>query len=58
MDAVLMFLGIGTGEIILIILIYVLLFGSRGLPELARQLGSLTRKIRKFIWYLEDNLRS
>ena len=38
---------IGGGEIILILVVVILLFGARKLPELARSLGSSAREFRK-----------
>ena len=40
---------IGGGEIILILVVVILLFGARKLPELARSLGSSAREFRKGI---------
>ncbi len=42
-----MFKQIGTGEIILIVVVLVLFFGSRRLPELARSIGKSARELRK-----------
>lgn len=36
----------GTTEIIFILLIYLLLFGAKGMPSLARTLGSAVRQFR------------
>lgn len=41
------FLNLGLPELILILVIVLLLFGSRKLPELARSLGSSIGEIRK-----------
>ena len=41
------FFGIGWGEILLLILIALLLFGPRKLPELARSAGEAVREFRK-----------
>jgi len=38
---------IGTGEIILIVAVLVLFFGSRKLPDLARAIGKSARELRK-----------
>ncbi len=35
----LLFLNLGTGEILLVLFVIVLLFGSKGIPNIARTLG-------------------
>jgi sec-independent protein translocase protein TatA len=40
------FLDLGTPELILILVIVLLLFGSRKLPELSRSIGQSMREIR------------
>ncbi|GEM86224.1 Sec-independent protein translocase subunit TatA/TatB [Meiothermus granaticius] len=39
--------GLGPAELIIILVIVVLLFGARKLPELARGLGQSAREFRK-----------
>ncbi|HKX23951.1 MAG TPA: twin-arginine translocase TatA/TatE family subunit [Candidatus Saccharimonadales bacterium] len=39
--------GIGTPELIIILVIVLLLFGAKKLPELSRSLGSSIKEIRK-----------
>ena len=39
--------GLGTGEIILILAVVLLLFGARRLPDLARSLGQSLREFKK-----------
>ena len=39
--------GFGTGEILIILLIILLLFGAKKLPELARGLGKGIKEFRK-----------
>ena len=41
------FKQIGTGEIILIVAVLILFFGSRKLPDLARSIGKSARELRK-----------
>jgi sec-independent protein translocase protein TatA len=43
------FLDFGAPELIVILIIILLLFGSRKLPELSRSLGESMREIRKGI---------
>lgn len=42
-----MFPGIGMSEILVIVLVVLILFGSKRLPELARGLGKGMREFRK-----------
>ncbi len=39
--------GIGTGELLVIFLLALLLFGPQKLPEIARWMGRATREARK-----------
>lgn len=39
----------GTGELILILVVLLLLFGARKLPDLARSLGASAKEFRKGI---------
>lgn len=41
------FLGVGTPELLIILVIVLLLFGSRKLPDLARSLGTSIKEVRK-----------
>ena len=41
--------GLGTPELIIILIIILLLFGSTQLPKLARSLGSSARELRQGI---------
>ena len=41
------FFGIGAGELILILLIALIIWGPGRLPKIARTLGSVTRQLRK-----------
>ncbi len=38
---------IGAGEIVVILLAALILFGGKGLPTLARKLGNLTQKLQQ-----------
>jgi sec-independent protein translocase protein TatA len=40
-------LNLGTPELLLILLIVLLLFGAKKLPELSRSIGSSMRELRK-----------
>lgn len=39
--------GLGSGELIILIAVLVLLFGAKKIPELARSIGEAARQIRK-----------
>jgi sec-independent protein translocase protein TatA len=41
------FLDLGTSDLVLILLIVLLLFGAKRLPELSRSLGTSMRELRK-----------
>jgi sec-independent protein translocase protein TatA len=41
------FFGIGFGEILLIVIIALIIFGPERLPEIARTIGRMTRSLRK-----------
>jgi len=43
---VLLFLNLGFGEILFILIIYLIFFGSKNIPSLAKNLGSSIRKIK------------
>lgn len=42
-----MFNNLGTGEIIIIAVVLMILFGGKKLPELARGIGEASREFRK-----------
>jgi len=51
-----MFRQIGTGEIVLIVAVLVLFFGSRKLPDLARSIGKSARELRKGLSGDDDDI--
>jgi len=53
-----MFGNIGTPEIILILLVVLILFGAKKLPELAQGLGKGIREFKKSMKDVEDEIKS
>ena len=48
--------GLGTGEIILILLIILIFFGAKKIPELAQGLGKGLREFRKATRDIQDEV--
>lgn len=46
MNTVFLFLNLGGGEIVLILLVVLLLFGGKGIPTIARTLGKSVREFK------------
>jgi TatA/E family protein of Tat protein translocase len=44
---IILFLNLGGGEVLLVLLVVLLFFGSKSIPELARGLGKGLREIRE-----------
>ena len=51
-----MFSNIGSGEVIVVIIILIFLFGGKKIPELARGLGESSKEIRKIKKEVEGTL--
>lgn len=51
-----MFGSIGTPELLMIMLVVLLLFGSKRLPELARGIGKGIRQFRKAVDDVKDEM--
>ena len=51
-----MFSGIGGSEILLVVLVVLVLFGSKRIPEFARALGKATREIRKAVGQIRSEI--
>jgi sec-independent protein translocase protein TatA len=51
-----MFSGVGGAEILLVVLVVLILFGSKRIPDLARTLGKATREIRKAVDQVKDEI--
>ncbi|MFN0034424.1 MAG: twin-arginine translocase TatA/TatE family subunit [Saprospiraceae bacterium] len=57
MTATLLFLNLGTSEIVLIFLVVLLLFGGNKIPELMRGLGRGIREFNSAKNSVEDEIR-
>lgn len=51
-----MFSNLGSGEIVVVILVLLFLFGGKKLPELARGLGESSKEVKKVKRELEHAL--
>ena len=56
-NGILAFLNLGTGEIILIVAVILLLFGGRKIPELMRGLGKGVKSFKQGMNEVEDELK-
>lgn len=52
-----MFENIGGGELILILIVVLLLFGSKKIPEVARGIGKGISEFKKSLKDVQDNLK-
>ena len=57
LNGILLFLNLGTGEIILIVAVILLLFGGRKIPELMRGLGKGVKSFKQGMNEVEDELK-
>ena len=57
LNGILAFLNLGTGEIIAIVLVILLLFGGRKIPELMRGLGKGVKSFKQGMNEVEDELK-
>ena len=53
-----MFGGIGVQELLLILLIILILFGAKKIPEVARGLGKSVSEFKKGVREIEDEVKS
>jgi sec-independent protein translocase protein TatA len=53
-----MFGNLGAGEIILIVLVVLLLFGAKKIPELARSIGKGMSEFKKGVKDVENEIKS
>lgn len=52
------FLNLGGGEIILILLVVLIFFGAKKIPELARGLGQGMKEFKKATQEVQDNINN
>ncbi|MBO4803970.1 MAG: twin-arginine translocase TatA/TatE family subunit [Muribaculaceae bacterium] len=57
LNGVLAFLNLGTGEIIAIVIVVLLLFGGKKIPELMRGLGKGVKSFKQGMNEVEDELK-
>ena len=53
----LLFLNLGTGEIILIVVVILLLFGAKRLPELAKSVGKSVKSFKSGLNEVEKEIK-
>lgn len=54
----LLFFNIGMGEILFALLIALLIFGSKGFPNIARQMGQGIQQVRRASGELQQDIRN
>ena len=57
LNGILAFFNLGTGEIIAIVLVILLLFGGRKIPELMRGLGKGVKSFKQGMNEVEDEIK-
>ena len=57
MNTTLLFMGIGTQEFLFLVLIILLLFGGKKIPELMKGIGKGVRSFKGGMNEVEDNLK-
>jgi len=55
---VIMFGNLGASEILIIVLVVLLLFGSKKIPELAQGIGKGMREFKKALRDVEEDIKS
>jgi sec-independent protein translocase protein TatA len=58
MNYPLLFLNLGTGEILVICLIVLLLFGGKKIPELMRGIGKVVRSFKEGVNNIENDIEN
>ena len=50
--------NVGTGELLMILLVALVVLGPEKLPEAARKLGNVSRELRRMSGGLQDEIRN
>lgn len=58
LNSILLIFNLGTGEIIVIVLVILLLFGGRKIPELMRGLGKGVKSFRQGMNEVEEEIKN
>lgn len=53
-----MFGNLGTGELVIIVLVLLLLFGAKKIPELAQGLGKGMKEFKKSLKDVEEEIKT
>lgn len=58
LNSILLLFNLGTGEIIIIALVVLLLFGGKKIPELMKGIGKGVRNFKKGLNEVEDEIKN
>lgn len=57
LDSILLLFNLGTGEIIVIVLVILLLFGGKKIPELMKGVGKGVKSFKQGLSEVEDEIK-
>ncbi len=58
LNSILLFLNLGTGEIVLIVLVILLLFGGKKIPELMRGMGKGVKSFKQGMNEVQEEIEN
>ena len=58
LDSILLLFNLGTGEIIVIVLVILLLFGGKKIPELMKGVGKGVKSFKQGLNEVEDEIKN
>ena len=58
LNSILLLFNLGTGEIIIIALVVLLLFGGKKIPEMMKGIGKGVRNFKKWLNEVEDEIKN